>query len=141
MTDKPITVEPMPNFTNEHTLGCWLIQGPFHIAWNQWTASLVHLRGEKDGKPANFQFPGATHEFLIMAISPNDPIQADHDPDVAVQYLTPIDVCQQFIAENDAEALEKIEHLLEHVRRGELSPDQDYRSHWRMRLRPEEGAN
>lgn len=134
MTDNStIGVHHMPAMVNDFTLSTWLIEGPFHLMWSQWMCSLVHLRGEHQGKPARLQFPEATHELVILAQHPDHPLTRDSTPD-SLRPMTPIDVAQQFRAADDAAALKRIEGLLDMVRNGRLSPDQDFRSVWRQLL-------
>jgi len=70
--------------------------------------------------------PGATHELMIYALDPDYEI----DP-YEVRALEPVSVAQQFLAENDAEALGLIEKCVRKIADGSLSPDSDFRSIWR----------
>lgn len=132
---KSISVQFLPEEDHEFCLGSWLITGPFHAAWNQWLVSVVHLRGEKDGAPAKFVFPEATHEVQVWSL---DPSQGTYDPDSEdkPKFLRPVDIIQQFEAESDAAALGRIEVMMKAVTDGMLSPDQDYRSAWAKLLAP-----
>jgi len=128
-----ITVALMPKLSNEWTLGTWIVNGPFHPLWSQWVCSLVHLRGSVDGATARLQFPGATHEFVVIAQNPEHRLTIDSGPE-SLCLLRPVDVCQQLRATNDASAMARVEACLEYVRRGEISPDQDFRPVWRHLL-------
>lgn len=115
-----------PREGDHATIGNWMIHAPWmHPFWSWHYLSLVHLR-ELDGvSPPNMQFPEATHEFLVLALNP------EHEPDWGkLYYLTPPSITQQFIAENDAQALEWIELILPQIAEGELSVDSDFRSTW-----------
>ena len=117
---------------NPFTLGHWIVFAPWmHMAWNYHYLSLIHVRDVEGHPPAVMQFEEATHEFQVLAISP------DNEPTnfTEITPLMPVSIAQQFVAENDAEALELIELQLPHIAAGELSVDSDYRSVWHHILR------
>lgn len=136
------TVEMLPNMTSEFTLASWLISGNFHLAWNQWLVSLVHLRGKVDGEPSKIVLEGATHELTIWSIHPDAPalsalstiddlvfVEPSSNTRISI-FLNPVDICQQLIAKNDAEAMAKVETVLTMVANNRLSPDSDFRKLW-----------
>jgi hypothetical protein len=115
------------------TVAVWLIDAPWaHPLWDYHAVFIVHLRGDVDGKPAALQFPGATHEFAVVALDPG--YQPNPDQPEDWRWLNPLSICQQFIAESDAVAVQKIEQLLLRVDRASLTVDSDGRSAWRRLL-------
>jgi hypothetical protein len=148
---KKISVINTPNLTTEWTLKSWLINGPFHMMWDQWTVTLVHLRGECEGEQAKLDFEGATHQLIIQAINPDaKPLDGDSTEDDLTMMidgqktligLNPIDISQQFEAANDAEAVSKVDILLDMIKNKQLSPDQDFRKLWKHLLTECERVN
>lgn len=136
----PIKVIDTPHLTTEWTLKIWVIDGPFHALWHQWTVTLFHLRGELDGKPAELEFEGATHQLIIQSINPDaNPLDENSkECDCLMMVdgvkqsigLHPMDVSQQFKAANDAEALIRVDILMDLVKKGIISPDRDFRKRW-----------
>ena len=111
---------------NEFTVGYWLVFAPWaHLVWQYHAISLVHLRGFVKKEPPKIALPGATHELLIFALDPKHNI----DP-YNLRILEPISISQQFISENDAEALSILEKCIQRIADGELSPDSDFRKVW-----------
>jgi hypothetical protein len=88
------------------TLLWWLITAPpYHPLWSQYVLSVVTL-DEQPGVPAPvLQFPGATHELIVMALNPGDPPRRHTAEDLESLagwgYLTPINVAHQFTATDD----------------------------------------
>lgn len=87
------------------TVDGWLITAPtYHPLWSQYSMSVVRLDDDAPGFPPPYhQFPGTTHELLVMALNP------DHGPQTAetmtgyaetggLPYLTPVNHAHQFIA-------------------------------------------
>ena len=58
------------------TVAAWLIEGPFHPAWQHWLMSVVHLREIPGVKPAVKRYPEAAYEFLIASLHAD----GGHDP-------------------------------------------------------------
>lgn len=114
------------------TVACWLVDCPVsHPVWNQYFLSLIMLREVEGVKPATIKLEGATHEIMIFAIDPRHPqTKESMDEKMAapapVPVLFPPNICQQFKAEHDADAMSKIEHLLKTI----ISLDSDFRSRW-----------
>lgn len=101
-----------------------------HPFWHSYVIFLIHLRGIIDGQPAAIHLPGATHEFMLFALNPDkprEPIISEGEP---VAYLTPANFGAQFIAENDAAALNRMEQTVQLICDGNLSPDTDFRGAW-----------
>lgn len=131
-------IEP-PASTPEHQkqAGCgqWLVHAPHgHPFWPWYTVQAVHLRPLDGQPPAKVQFPGATHEWLVVALNPEEPL-----PDVTnwgapgtppMRHMEPIDQCVQFIVADDDQARELVELTVKHILLDGVSPDQDFRSYW-----------
>lgn len=116
---------------DDATLALWFVHAPWmHMAWQWHVAGLIHLRDiEGQSKDPTFTVPGATHEFMVWALNPDMPLDFSIEKPAInpLQLLQPVSIVQQFKAENDAKALERIEHILEHVGKGEITLDTDGR--------------
>lgn len=111
-------------------VGSWLVYAPYgHPLWYWYCVGGVHLRPIEGVKPATIQFPGATHEILFCALSPERPLPSLDDWKEAA-FLQPLDLTHQFIVPDDIAAAELTELVVRHIVAGN-SPDQDYRSYWR----------
>ena len=78
---------------HEGTVGGFLVAAPgAHPFWDHYLFMVVHLRPIPGVKPAHKRFEAATHEFMIMALDPGQPLP------------TLIDVIEQFAAADDATA-------------------------------------
>lgn len=97
------------------TLAWWLLTGTWHPAWPQFVISVIHLRDVEGREPAKLQFPGATHELIVLALNPGDPPKVYEAADLERKglklcgYLEPIDVVHQFEATD--EQMEKLARL------------------------------
>jgi hypothetical protein len=113
------------------TVDCWLINGPYHIWWSYWLISAVHLRPIEGTPPALIQFPGASHEFLIVSLlsPPSDHPAPDPDDLSTFQILTPVDLCHQEAGLTDEQAAEICGLMAKYAVNGQ-STDSDYRRHW-----------
>lgn len=124
-------------------LGGWVLECHGDIAmcaWHFWTLSLVHLRPVEGLPPANFQYPGAQHELVCIAMDPDEGNPLDKvERGETVKHLVPIDFVLQFHGLDDATALRAAEKCVELVVAGILSPDRDYRRRW-VQLLEEQGA-
>jgi hypothetical protein len=90
----------------------WLLTAPQgHPLWSQYLMPVVRLRDEPGFPPPKRQFPGATHELLVVALSPE---QGPYTPENMrrfcegpqkgrLPYLTPINIAHQ-IEGTDEEA-------------------------------------
>lgn len=90
------------------TVAWWLLTGPWHPFWTQFVISVVHLRPVEGRPPAHLQFPGATHELVVMALNPGDPPKVHEAATLEAGgiaavggYLKPVDVVHQFTATDD----------------------------------------
>jgi hypothetical protein len=123
-----------PDFQREAECGVWIVHAPHaHSVWWWYAVMVVSLREIPGAPPSRLQFPGASHELLIVALNPEEPL-----PDVdrwgaagtpPVRYLTPIDQCVQFIVADDEQA-QTLANLVVDVIADGMSPDQDFRGWW-----------
>ena len=117
----------------------WFVWAPWmHSLWNWHIVALIHLRPiEGDDTPINFQFEGATHEVISFALDPDAPERTTCviEKGEKLPLLTPANFCQQFVAENDAEAIDIVSKLMRKVGVAELSLDSDYAHVWEQLLR------
>lgn len=112
------------------TIASWLVTGPFHPAWNYWCVIVCRLRDIPGVKPANKQYPEAEYEFMIVSLNPEHQPDPDH-PATTFQYLTPIDVVEQFHGLTDDQAKGLCELAARVIVDGRASPDQDWRAWWK----------
>jgi hypothetical protein len=110
------------------TVCSWLITAPvFHPAWSQYLLTVVRLRDGIPGfPPPKRQFPGATHELLVITLNPEQgPYGADLCHRYArggMPYLTPVNVTHQ-IEGTDGEAAELARFAAWGVINGHLEPE------------------
>lgn len=118
---------------NDATVDAFIVRVPgAHIAWDHWMVSLIHLRPIDGVKPAEIRVGDATHEFMILALNPEEPLPGlDVDENFHPAWLSPIDVAEQFTAANDAVAAEIGELAVRTIVDGYASPDQDWRAWWK----------
>lgn len=103
-------IDSDPKFAE--TVCHWLLTAPGQSpAWNQYNVAVVRLRDGIPGMPPPIrQFPGATHEVLILALDPTPGPQtvetmAGHAERGDLPFLTPVNLAHQ-IEGSDAEAEE-----------------------------------
>jgi hypothetical protein len=92
------------------TIATWFLDCPGQSpAWRHYLLSVVHLRPiEGQSHEPVFQFPGATHEVMVVALDPDrKPSPADSE---TWFHLTPVNVAQQLVLEDDEQAKELL-HL------------------------------
>lgn len=96
-----------PNVPNaDTTVTWWLLTGAWHPLWSQFVITVVSLADVPGAPPAKLQFPGATHELLVVALNPGEPA-VQHTPEslvgngLRVGWLEPVDVVHQFTATDD----------------------------------------
>ena len=63
---------PVPdNAEASETVCHWLITAPaYHPLWSQYVLAVVRLRDIDGRPPIHWQFTGATHEYLLVALDP-----------------------------------------------------------------------
>jgi len=129
---------PEPTIKPDHkaTLIMYLVNGiGYHPIWNHWAISLISLEEIPGVLPAMKKYPEAAYELIVVALDPNKPLP---DPDQLYEkpphMLTPFDVICQFHGVDDDEAKEIITILVKEILAGELSPDQDFRKLWKLKI-------
>lgn len=110
------------------TVATWLITDPAsHPIWDQYLVFLLHLRGEKKGKPPVIALEGATHEWHCMALDTKNRLSIEDSLEkLGEAILSPPNMAYQFIAEDDAKAMKRVEEALNKA----PSLDTDYRRWW-----------
>src|SRR5687767_6509261 len=62
-----------PDF--DGTVAIWICRAPgAHILWDHWMLTAIHLRPIEGVKAAHKHFEAATHEFMIVALNPEQPL-------------------------------------------------------------------
>lgn len=120
---------------HDGTVDTFIVRAPgCHVFWSHWMVIVVHLRPIPGVKPAHVKREGATHELLILALNPEQPLPPldASAPGWRVHHLTPIDVAEQFVAANDAIAARICELAVLAIVDGVASPDQDWRRWWSL---------
>lgn len=118
---------PVTQPAHAATLEYWLVEGPFHPAWNQWCVGVCHLRAIPGVDPAYKQYPAAEYEFIIFSCDPGFPVDVD---DPRPRALLPIDCAVQFHGCTDEQAKEVCRLAVTAIVHGHASPDQDFRKYW-----------
>lgn len=111
------------------TVCAWLITSPgWHPFWEHYVFTVVRLTDDMPGFPApHHEFEGTTHEMLMVALNPDEgPFDAEkikgYFEDGGLPYLTPVNVCEQFIA-TDEEMLELTLWGVRAIVNGQMSPE------------------
>lgn len=115
---------------NPFMVGNWIVWAPWaHPVWPYHWFSLVHLREIEGHENPTILVENATHQLVIFALHP------DHVPEMGdLRTLEPVSVMQQFVAKDDAAALQAIEKCLRQVATGRVTPDSDGRKLWKHLL-------
>jgi hypothetical protein len=94
---------------------------------------MVHLRDVEGIMAANKSRPDVTHELLIVALSPEAQLPKVDGPEFPVAHmLTPVDVAEQVTLPDDGVASILVDEAVKAIVEGQLSPDQDFRTAWRI---------
>lgn len=116
----------------------WLLHAPgAHPFWNYYAIAVIHLRPIDGVRPPTIRVEGATHELMIIALNPEKPLpdlDAVGRGEASFEFLTPIDVVEQFSVRDDAEAARLGELAIRVCVDGLASPDQDWRSWWKRAI-------
>lgn len=121
---------------HDATVGVFVVRVPgAHILWDHWLVSMIHLRDITGVPPAHRTFPSATHEFMILALDPGEPLPSlDVTADWHPRTLRPVDVLEQLELADDVVADEVLELAVQAITAGSISPDQDFRTAWKEAL-------
>jgi hypothetical protein len=116
------------------SLEAWLVRCSWaHPMWDHWLISVVHLRPVNGLPPAVLSYPKAEFELTCIALSPYHVADPDYKAH-PFHRLTPTDQALQFDGVTDKQAVTICEDFVDAICRAQLSPDQDYRQAWKMRL-------
>jgi hypothetical protein len=126
---------PLPDVPEAaESLCTWLLTAPHaHPAWSQYLMPVVRLRDLPGFPPPQRQFPGATHELIVIALNPeHGPFTAENllqrymDPGSSqygrLPYLTPGNVTHQ-IEGSDEEVRQLAGYAAWGVTAGALNPE------------------
>ncbi len=109
-----------------------------HPLWDHWALSVIHLRPIEGVRPAHISRPGATHEVVFLALDPEHPLPVSESlivgPSYRPHFLIPVDVAEQIVASDDAQAQQIFELAVRAIVTGVASPDADWRAWWRAAL-------
>lgn len=115
----------------------WIIDAPWaHPVWSQYLLALYDLTTPApEAGTVVFYMPGATHEFVLHALDPEQLIPKDA-PIQGSGYrpLIPPNYGYQFKADSDEAALARVQELVDGIVAQKLSPDTDFRSLWNKLL-------
>lgn len=115
----------------------WVIDAPWgHPIWSQYLVALYDLTTpDEEAGPVKFYLDGATHEFLVFALSPDYPVPRDA-PISTTRFvpLHPANYGYQFKADSDDAALARVQEIVDSIVAKKLSPDTDFRSLWNKLL-------
>ena len=116
------------------TLDGFLIHAPgSHPFWSWYTLTGCALRATEGLPPANLHFAAATHEIIVAALDPREPL-----PDVTngkdLAWMIPLDQVVQVCLGDDNQARELQRQVVRAVVKGMLVPDQDHRATWKKVL-------
>lgn len=106
----------------------WVVQAPWaHPVWSTYLIMTIHLRPIPRLKEPKILLEGATHEVFVIALHPDHEVDLE---DPMQHHLTPFNFVGQWRAGTDYEAERKIEHTVDEILAGNLSPDTDYVRMW-----------
>lgn len=128
------------------TVCSWLLTAPWaHPLWSQYNLAVVRLRDGIPGfAPPKRQFPGATHELLVVALNPeHGPQDVKRMQEYAaagggMPCLTPVNIAHQ-LEGTDEEAAELAEFAAAAVAHAALCPEtadapEQVRADWKASL-------
>ncbi|MFC8676741.1 hypothetical protein ACFUEN_29150 [Streptomyces griseorubiginosus] len=96
---------PPASYTAEKPAGVdgWIITAPgYHPLWSQYALGVVSLADIPGVPAANKHRADVTHELHVFAVNPEaGPVDATAIGPDGVPYLTPVNVCEQFITTDD----------------------------------------
>lgn len=87
-------------------IGLWLLHAPMcHPVWHNYIVSGIHLRTIAGVRPATIKLHGATHEMSVFATdpiwTPDDGWCVDGDGRWARFFLSPLNLCEQVVLQDD----------------------------------------
>jgi hypothetical protein len=131
---QPLGQRGRPDY--DATVGFWIVKAPqSHPLWWWYSLSIIHLRPVNGVREAYVSTPDSTHELLLLALSPECPVPdlyaIERNDYSSLRHLVPANLAEQFQVANDAEAHRLGELAVSAIVNGLISPDTDYRSHWK----------
>ena len=134
--------EPPRRPDHKATLIEYLVNGVgYHPFWSHWYVSLISLEDIPGVPSATKNYPEAAYEIMVIALDPNKPLPDPDRIDEKPPYmLTPPDGVYQFHGVNDDEAKEMVTGFVREIISGQLSPDQDFREVWRLKIAERTGG-
>jgi hypothetical protein len=132
-----IRPEDRDHVDQEASLAAWHLNCPHaHPFWSWYMVTLIHLRDVPGmSKPATKQYPGASHEVIVMSLNPDHALTEPGQIQHPLYYLEPFDHVIQFDGTTDEQAIRVIELYVRACVDGHISPDQDYREAWKSMMR------
>lgn len=127
---------PPSQRSNDATLGMWCIEAPWaHPVWPSYLLALVHLRQIPRQPQPSIVMPGATHQFWLWAMNPDEPRQTLIRGERAeLPILHPQNHCEQLRCPSDDAAITLMESTVRDICAGVLNPDTDAREQWTERF-------
>lgn len=108
----------------------WLIHAPgAHPFWSQYLLLLYDLLTPTEASPKIY-LPGATHEFLLFSVNPDEHYSQETTIKDSIGVLDPPNHGYQFRAEDNLEAQARLSMVVNMIITGELNPDSDARAAW-----------
>lgn len=112
-------------------VAAWIMHAPGSHPWWPWYGvATIALREVEGFPPPVIAYPGATHELMVVACNPDEPLPDVPDGIGTLSHLTPVDQAVQVILPDDARAEELTTLAVRAVCDGLLVPDQDHRARW-----------
>src|SRR5574337_683239 len=124
----------LPDDVDVPIKGVWVVCAPnSHPVWPWYRVLMYDLKRIAGVPDAKIYLPGATHEFVVQALNPNNyPPTVDEMP---MYYLTPANFAAQMVCPSDEAAVRTIEALaIKDIVNGRLSPDTDFTFQWVARF-------
>lgn len=90
----------------------------------------IHLRPMEGVPDPKLHVPDATHEYVVVAIDPEQCPYPDPDDIEEIRFLRPVDVVQQVTGLDDKQAAKVLELCALACTSGRLVPDVDFHRAW-----------
>ena len=108
----------------------WVVEARWaHPVWWQYAVLLYDMTTPVAGEGLILHLPGATHEFHLYALDP-DEVVPRHEPPGIGSMLAPPNMGYQFIAASHHAARGRINQVIAGIIDNGLNPDADNRAAW-----------